>query len=90
MADVESPSNSLGVRRVLKLPSDSLGVCRVGLITRVLVDVVQILGDDGNSQSRVAQCGVHVSCVLGPPCKVKSDRFAMTCGHESLDLFVTS
>ena len=30
-------------------------------------------------------CGpawLHVSCELGPPCKVKSDRFAMTRGYE--------
>jgi len=38
----------------------------------------------------VARRGLHVSCELGPPCKVKSDRFAVTRGYESLDLFVTS
>ena len=33
---------------------------------------------------RVARRGLHVSCELGPPCKVKSDRFAVTRGYESL------
>ena len=33
--------------------------------------------------------GLHVSCELGPPCKVKSDRFAVTRGYENLDLSVT-
>ena len=40
--------------------------------------------------TRMARRGLHVSCELGPPCKVKSDRFAVTRGYESLDLFVTS
>ena len=34
--------------------------------------------------------GLHVSCELGAPCKVKSNRFVVTRGYESLDLFVTS
>ena len=34
--------------------------------------------------------GLHVSCELGPPCKVKSDRFAVTRGYESLGHCVTS
>ena len=41
----------------------------------------------------VAQCdsaGSHLACELGPPCKVKSDRFAVTRGYENLDLSVTS
>ena len=38
----------------------------------------------------VARYGLHVSCELGPPCKVKSDRVAVTHGYESLDLFFTS
>ena len=41
----------------------------------------------------VARCDSmesHLACELGPPCKVKSDRFAVTRGYESLDLFVTS
>ena len=35
----------------------------------------------------VARCdstGLHLACELGPPCKVKSDRFAVTRGYESL------
>ena len=40
--------------------------------------------------TRIARRGLHVSCELGPPCKVKSDRFAVTHGYESLDLSVTS
>ena len=41
----------------------------------------------------VARCnsvGSHWACELGPPCKVKSDRFAVTHGYENLDLSVTS
>ena len=41
----------------------------------------------------VAQCdsaGSHLACELGPPCKVKSDRFAVTRRYENLDLSVTS
>ena len=34
--------------------------------------------------------GLHVSCELDPPCKVKSDRFAVTRGYESLGHCVTS
>ena len=41
----------------------------------------------------VARCdstGSHLACELGPPCKVKSDRFAVTRGYENLGHFVTS
>ena len=41
----------------------------------------------------VARCdsaGSHLACELGPPCKVKSDRFAVTHGYESLGHCVTS
>ena len=31
-----------------------------------------------------------VPCWLGPPCKVKSNRFAVPRGYESLDLFAAS
>ena len=34
---------------------------------------------------RVARWGLHVSCWLDPPCKVKSNRFAVSRGYESLD-----
>ena len=33
---------------------------------------------------------VLVPCWLGPPCKVKSDRFAVSREYEGLDLFVAS
>ena len=41
----------------------------------------------------VARCdsaGSHLACELGPPCKVKSDRFAVTRGYENLGHFVRS
>ena len=41
----------------------------------------------------VARCdstGLHLVCELGPPCKVKSDRFTMTRGYESLGQCVAS
>ena len=34
--------------------------------------------------------GSHWACELGPPCKVKSDRFAVTRGYENLGHFVAS
>jgi len=39
---------------------------------------------------RVVRRGLCVPCWLGPPCKVKTDRFAVSRGYEGLDLFVTS
>ena len=41
----------------------------------------------------VARCdstGLHLACELGPPCKVKSDRFAVTRGYESLGQCIAS
>ena len=41
----------------------------------------------------VAWCdsmGSHLAYELGPPYKVKSDRFVVTRGYENLDLSVTS
>ena len=41
----------------------------------------------------VARCdppGSHLACELGPPSKVKSDRFAVTRGYESLGQCVAS
>ena len=41
----------------------------------------------------VARCdspGSHLACELGPPCKVKSDRFAVTRGYENFGHFVAS
>ena len=38
----------------------------------------------------IVRRGKCVPCWLGPPCKVKSDRFAVSRGHEGLDLFAAS
>ena len=41
----------------------------------------------------VARCDStwsHLACELGPPCRVKPDRFTVTRGYENLDLSVTS
>ena len=49
--------------------------------------------DIGVMMGTVDVCGptrLHVSCELGPPCKVKSDRFTMTRGYESLGQCVSS
>ena len=39
---------------------------------------------------RVARRGLHVSYWLDLPCKVKSNRFAVTRGYENLDLSARS
>ena len=44
----------------------------------------------GKLLARIIRRGKYVPCWLGPPCKVKSDRFAVSRGYEGLDLFVTS
>ena len=44
----------------------------------------------GEGLVRVVRRGLCAPCWLGPPCKVKSDRFAVSRGYEGLDLFVTS
>ena len=44
----------------------------------------------GEGLVRVVRRGLYVPCWLGPPCKVKSNRFAVSRGFESPDLFVTS
>ena len=44
----------------------------------------------GEGLVRVVQRGFCVPCWLGPPCKVKSNRFAVFRGYEGLDLLVTS
>ena len=49
--------------------------------------------DFGVIMGTIAWCdspGSHLACELGPPCKVKSDRFAVTRVYENLDLSVTS
>ena len=41
----------------------------------------------------VARCdpaGSHLACELGPPYKIKSDRFAVTRGYDSLGQCVAS
>ena len=43
----------------------------------------------GEGLARVVRRGLYVPCWLGPPCKVKSDRFAVSHGYEGLGLFVT-
>ena len=45
-----------------------------------------IVGTDARCDSAVS----HLACELGPPCKVKSDRFAVTRGYENLDLSIIS
>ena len=37
----------------------------------------------------IVRRGKYVPCWLGPPCKVKSNRFAVSRGYKGLDLFVT-
>ena len=37
----------------------------------------------------IVRRGKYVPCWLGPPCKVKSDRFAVSRGYEGLGLLVT-
>ena len=43
----------------------------------------------GEGLACIARRGKYVPCWLGPPCKVKSDRFAVSRGYEGLGLFVT-
>ena len=43
----------------------------------------------GEWLARIVRRGKYVPCWLGPPCKVKSDRFAVSRGYEGLGLFVT-
>ena len=42
----------------------------------------------GKRSVRGVRQGFCVPCWLGLPCKVKSDRFAVSRGYEGLDLFV--
>ena len=44
----------------------------------------------GEGLVRVVRRGIRVPCWLGLPCKVKSNRFSVSRGHESLDLFAAS
>ena len=77
MMECMSPSDSLGVRREGPIHP---GFGRRGSDVGVMMGTVDIHGP----------AWLHVSCELGLPCKVISDRFAVTRGYESLDLSVTS
>ena len=44
----------------------------------------------GEGLVRVIRRDLCVPCWLSPPCKVKSDRFSVSRGYESLDLFAAS
>jgi len=44
----------------------------------------------GEWLARIVRQDICVPCWLGPPCKVKSNRFAMSRGYEALDHFVAS
>ena len=77
MMESMSPSGSLGVR--------CEGSIHPGFGRRG--------SDVGGMMGTVDICGpawLHVSCELGLPCKVKSNRFAVTRGYENLELSVTS
>ena len=62
-------------------PPGSPGVRHEGPFTRVLAGMIQTSGRGWEQLTCVARQGFHVSCELGPPCKVKSDRFAVTRGY---------
>ena len=44
----------------------------------------------GEWLARIVRQGKCVPCWLGPPYKVKSNRFAVSRGYEGPDIFVTS
>ena len=44
----------------------------------------------GEGLVRVVRRGLCVPCWLGPPCKVKSNRFAVSRRYEGIDLFAAS
>ena len=44
----------------------------------------------GEGLVRVVRRDLYVPCWLGPPCKVNSNRFAVSRGYEGLDLFAAS
>ena len=44
----------------------------------------------GEMLVRGVRRGFCVPCWLGPPCKVKSNRFAVSRSYEGLDLFAAS
>ena len=61
-----SPPGSLGVRCEGLHPGFGRRDSDIG----VMMETVDMRGP----------AWLHVSCVLGPPCKVKSDRFAVSLG----------
>ena len=67
MMECMSPSGSLGVRCEGPIQP---GFGRRGSDVGVMMRTVDICGP----------AWLHVSCELGPPCKVKSDRFAVSLG----------
>ena len=74
---VKSSTGSPGIRTCGAHPS---GVCGLD-------------SDFGVIMGTVAWCdptGSHWACELGPRCKVKSDRFAVTRGYESLGQCIVS
>ena len=62
-------------------PTDDRVACGVGLGVdpRESATIVQIIGSELANSCHVPSLGC-VSCWLGPPCKVKSDRFAVSLG----------
>ena len=71
-------------------PTGSLGVCTCGThhpsVCGRASDFEVIMG----TVARCDSTGLHLVCELGLPCKVKSNRFAVSRGYEGLDLFVAS
>ena len=74
---VKSSTGSLGVRTCR---AHHLGVCGLDSGFGVIMGIVAWCDSPGS----------HLACELGPPCKVKSDRFAVTRGYESLGQCVAS
>ena len=67
MMECMSPSGSLVVRREGPIHP---GFGKRGLDVGIMMETIDICG----------LAWLHVSCELGPPCKVKSDRFAISLG----------
>ena len=74
---VKSSTGSLGVRTCW---AHHPGAAGLDSGFRVIVGTVALCDSMGS----------HLACELGPPCKVTSDRLAVTRGYENLDHFVAS
>ena len=74
---VKSSTGSLGVRTCR---AHHPGVCGLESDFGVIIGTVAWYDSTGS----------HWACELDPPCKVKSDRFAVTRGYESLGQCVAS